>query len=135
MARQTAAERKANEKIKAEQQEIATAAFQLTLPTRILELMAKADAQGNVTTHVRNSLEAGLSVQFRFPSQKGNDYEREETLTLKSEEWDVDSVVSEFNRLDQEHEELQRVFQVKLGAFEKLSVEERAALGLTRPFP
>lgn len=134
MAKESKADRIAREAIEREVADKEKAAFRATLPLKFLQMIAKAHARGDVRAEVFDHPEGGIHVKFKFPAPSDSSYEREETLWLDSEPWDVESVQAEFTRLDEEARERARIRQIAQEAYDLLSQAQRDALGVRKPY-
>jgi hypothetical protein len=140
MPREKAAERKAREALEREEEQKRKEAFQATLPLKLLQLLAKAQARHDVNTSVHDDPVGGLRVNFAFPPPPPTEETYcgegpvEHTLYhLSSEPYEVDAVEWEFKRLEDEARAAAEKRRIAQDVYDRLTPEEREATGLRRP--
>lgn len=107
-----------------------------TNPLRLLQLMARAEkyAEANYAvfegrTAPEATEEKPLRVQFTFVN---DEYTDEETLSVFSEDWELDQIEQRFNAFDEARAaELKRI-ETARNVYDNLSQEQRDAIGLLR---
>ena len=101
--------------------------FRKTLPTRLFFLMAEASKR-HVDFNIKTK--EGLKVEFLFHFQ--GDQVTEIIDLETSEEWELETIQSNFEQLEREAKERERKAQVRVLALEKLTEEEREVLGVRK---
>ena len=112
------------------------AAFRAAAPGRILTLMARATAQDVTFTvaEVKGAEPNRYLVTFKLPGFDGRDWDNSNTITTHSDEWDFQTVETEFKKMEELRAEEERQKQVRKAALEKvratLTEEEIKLLGV-----
>lgn len=141
MPKETAAQRKEREALERAEEQKRKEAYQATLPLKLLQLLAKAQARHDVTTAVFDDPEGGLRVEFNFPpvpATDENNYcgsEGEQYLLyhLSSEAYQVEFVEQEFERLEKQDAEAAENRRIAQGVWDRLTPKEREVTGIRRP--
>lgn len=134
MPRETKADREIREKAEREQAEREKAAFRATMPLRFLKLQARAQARQDVETAVHEHAVGCFRLEVQFPCAPNQDRgSRQESLFLSSEPWEVEAVERMFDALDEEDRERERKHQAAVEAYDRMSPEDRIALGVRKP--
>lgn len=135
MARESKADRQIREKAESEQAELERAAFRATMPLRFLKLQARAQARQDVETTVIEHAVGCFRLEVRFPCAPDQHRgERQlESLFLSSELWEVEAVERMFDALDEEDRERERKYKAAVEAYDRMSPEDRIALGVRKP--
>ena len=130
MARQTAAQKKAYMEAYNLEAAAAEADYKLRLPGLLLDLVAKSIGRHDVNLDMFKSKEQSLRLQFTFETNKGSAADSTEVLGLDSGQWELDIVAARFVVLEEQDKEDERIRQIALVGYEKLTPEERVALGI-----
>lgn len=137
--RENAAARKEREAREREEEQKRKEAFQATVPLKLLQLIAKAQACHDVQTLVYDDPEGGVRVNFSFPplASTVDDFGGDERINinvyhLSSEPYELDAVEGHFNRLKEEALAAARKRKLAQETYDNLTPEAREALGLHR---
>lgn len=137
--RESAAARKEREAREREESQKQKEAFQATVPLQLLKLLAKAQARNDVDTSVYDDPVGGVRVKFSFkPMEKdsdafGDDERVEFTVYhMANDPYDIQAVEGHFNRLEEYALEAARKLKRAQDAYDRMSPEDREALGLLR---
>lgn len=137
--RETAAARREREALEREEEQKRKEAYQATVPLKLLQLLAKAQACHDVETSVYDDPVGGVRVKFSFPPLAGDfdtfggDERVDFTVYhLSSEPYEVNAIEAQFNRLEEEALAAAHKLKVARETYDNLSQEARDALGLRR---
>lgn len=120
MAKETSAQRRAREFYEAEE---ARQKFEAEKPIRLLNALAEANSLG-VSASVYYRYDNVLYYSFRF-----EDWELSDTF-VELEQWTLDSIENKLNEIRKERDHKKYLNKIKNELLERLTDEEKEALGL-----
>lgn len=136
MPRETKEQRMESKRLEQERQNVENVEFLAALPMTVFRLMARVQKRYDVSTTVSDT-DGQLCVKFCFDAGAVTPYATEAKVFLRTNyEWEMQDAVDEVTRrldeLNAADAEAARLRNVAQNAYDSLSDEQRAALGLTR---
>lgn len=135
MPKETAADRKLREAREREEAEKKAAEYAVKLPAILLRYIAWAQSRHDVEVKVKyhDQVPGGSTVTFKFAAKENAFFQREIAIEPTTEEWEVQELQKAFEDLEAQDAERARKHALAKAAYEKLSPEEREALGVKVP--
>jgi len=131
MAKQTAAQRREAEELARQERIAAAEKFKREeAPMLLLTTMARANELGVDYNFRGPATNMKLTLKFSRYDEREENWIDEEELTLDSEKWTFERVDGLFDEIVRDREEKARKLELARQTYDKLSPEEREALGL-----